>query len=143
MLFDDEKKKILSTSEDVGNKIIDFSKGMTSFGSFFLEGYSKEVMTYLPYFQQAVWGVPMNADGKIWEYHQFNQLNQIKNYDFAIIFKHQQGNTNTIFLEKAEEYGDNKYFIIIQTTEDKNVGELMTLFMHKFMINNPYLKRGE
>lgn len=142
MFTKENENEIFEKVDILGKKVMQLAEGKKSFGSFFLEDYNEEVMTYLPYFQQAVWGIPMNAENTIfWEYHKFNQLDQIKNYDFAIIFKHKTGTTNDIYIESAPEYGDNKYFIVIQSQEDRDVGSMMFPFMCQFMINNPYLKK--
>jgi len=136
-----DKEQLNKISRNVGRKIIQLARGKKSFGSFFLEGYSKEVMTYLPYFQHAIWGVPMNDNFDTWEYHQFNQLDKVKNYDFAIIFKFNLGKKNDIFIEPAKEYGENKYFVVIQARNENNIGDIRSCFFH-FMEDNPYLGEG-
>ena len=135
-------KYIEEKSRNIGREIIKLARGKKSFGSFFLPYESKEVMTYLPYFQHAIWGVPMNDNFDTWEYHQFNQLNKVKEYDFAIIFKFKLDKKDDVFIEPAIEYGKNKYFIVIQAKDEDNIGEIRFRFITEFMKDNPYLGEG-
>ena len=140
-MFDyDERQRLFGVSRQLGRKIIKLARGKKSFGSFFLEDYSKEIMTYLPCYQQSIGGVPMDEENELfWEHHVSGELDKIKNYDFAIIFKHEIGQTNDFLIKEAKEYGKNKYYIVIQSQEENDVGKMMFSFVSEFMKDNPYL----
>jgi hypothetical protein len=136
MTFMEEKTKLVNQVKQIGKQLIELSKNRRSFGSFFLPYESEEVMTYLPYFQQAIWGCPMNEEKTIfWEYHR--NLSEIDNYDFKLIFIYEEANENNIILRESNRFS-NAYEIVMQMSE-KWVGSSMSIVIQNIMCENPYL----
>ncbi len=136
MTFMEEKAKLELQVKKIGKQLIELGKRKKSFGSFFLPYESEEVMTYLPYFQQAIWGCPMNKEKTIfWEYHR--DLLEIDNYDFNLIFVYEEANENNIILRKSNRFS-NAYEIVMQMSE-KWVGSSMSIVIQNLMCENPYL----
>ncbi len=93
-------------------------------------------MTYLPYFQQAIWGCPMNKEKTIFgKYHR--DLSEIDNYDFKLLFVYEKANKNNIILRKSTQYL-NCYEIVMQMFEQW-VGSFMSIMIQNLMHENPYL----
>ena len=81
-----EKENMSVQTENIGKRIMELSIGKKSFGSFFIPHENKEVMTYLPYFQQGIWKISMNKDKTIfWKYHK-----NLSYYDFELIFSFEE-----------------------------------------------------
>lgn len=136
MTFMEERTKLVNQVKQIGKQLIELGKNKHSFGSFFLPYESEEIMTYLPYFQQAIWGCPMNEEKTIfWEYHK--NLEEINNYDFKLLFVYEKANENDIILKKSTQYS-NCYEIVMQMSE-KWVGSSMSIVIQNLMRENPYL----
>ena len=136
MSFWEEKMKLISQVEEIGRQLVKLGKNKKSFGSFFLPYKSEEVMTYLPYFQQAIWGCPMDYEQTVfWEYHK--DLSEINNYEFKLLFVFELSNEVNIILRKSNNYFD-AYEIVMQMPE-KWVGSAMTIVIQNLMCNNPYV----
>ena len=136
MTFMEEKTKLKFQVKEIGKQLVKLGKNKKSFGSFFLPYKSEEVMTYLPYFQQAIWGCPMNKEKNIfWEYHR--DLSEIDNYEFKIIFVYEKAIENNIILRKSKQFL-NAYEIVMQMSE-KWVGSSMSIVIQNLMQENPYL----
>ena len=136
MLTRMEVQLLESKIENISKKIMKLANNKKSFGSFFISYENKEVMTYLPYFQQGIWGIPMNKEKTIfWEYHR--DLSEIENYDFKLIFVYEEANENNIMLRKSNQYS-NCYEIVMQMSEQW-VGSSMSIMIQNLMRENPYL----
>ena len=136
MLTRMEVQLLESKIENISEKIMKLANNKKSFGSFFISYNNKEVMTYLPYFQQGIWGIPMNKEKTIfWEYHK--DLSEIENYDFKLIFSFEESSNKDIVFKKFKMY-KNAYEISIRTKID-DLGDLLLPFITKLMQKNPYL----
>ena len=120
--------------EEIGKQIIKLSTGLKTFGSFF-EPSNEITMKTLPYFQQAVWGVPMNYElTSFWEcYH--DKLDKVNENDLSIILRYKKGIIDDIKLEKATEYKNAYYITFI--SPDEEIGGMMHHFIMFFMMHNP------
>ena len=114
MLTFKEKTNMGIQVENISKEIMNLAIGKGTFGSFFLPSTNKKIMEILPYLQQSIWGIPMNKEKTIfWEYHR--DLSEIDNYDFSIIFVHEESNENKIIFNKSNKF-KNAYNIIIKTS---------------------------
>ena len=137
MLTRMEVQLLESKIENISKKIMKLANNKKSFGSFFISYNNKEVMTYLPYFQQGIWSIPMNKEKTIfWEYHK--DMKEINNYDFAIIFTHEESNENEILFEKSNQF-KNAYKIIIRISTDDFPCVQSSIYYH-FMKYNKFIK---
>lgn len=137
MLTNDDIKKITNETKLIGSRLIKLGKNKKSFGSFFIPFNNNEVMTFLPYFQQAIWGCPMNYEHTIfWQYHK--DLSQINDYEFKMIFVYEYSNKNNVELIKSKIY-ENAYELKIQCPQE-NVGDIYSIVLPHLMRENPYVK---
>lgn len=125
--------------ENISKKIMELSIGKKSFGSFFLPSPNKKIMEILPYLQQTIWGVPINKEKTIfWEYHK--DMKKINDYDFAIIFTHEESNENKILFKKSNQF-KNTYKIIIRTSINDFPCVQSPIYYH-LMKYNKFIKGG-
>jgi len=130
-------KEIFEQSKNVGKKIVELGNNKKSFGSFVKIYDNEDLMKIFPWIEQGLWNFPMNKNFRIMFKNYHEDLTNIDNCDLSILFVHQFGDSDKVFLKHEK---NNIYHCVIQskTIESlkKNYADIITGFCQ----DNPFVK---
>lgn len=140
MTFDERVNFYKKKSAEIGKSVLALCRDAKSFGTFALDCGDSYIMEFIPMFQAGISGAPVNAnEDVVSQHHLVEEIDEISDYDFALIFRYEESDYDDIVLEEAKKYGENKYYITIKTNKE-NIGTMYSCFLSNFMKHNEFIK---